>query len=706
MSATEKTAPILWFDTADMNGSTLRPVAPEQLSFDTRDGQPVVRSAVPYRFAADALPKEEALTVTVTYWDDHATFTNFAYCDKNGRPHYLNIDRRGEGGFVTATFPLQAVGLYNQLPETEACLALGRMTLRRLEVTVGAADDLSAPAPAFAPQTAQNDMAGKGVAGYQVWFRAGEQGEGWFHWGRWQNGRISPCHEMYPSVDEYRKQGVTLRTNGQAPLGNGDPAEVFTSSDDGVIDTHMRWMKEYDIDGAAVQRFFSCSSPSRSTGRSTLRLIADKAEKYERLFYVMYDFSGCGRQDPDFFLRSVQLDFIFNAEETGVVSSPSYAHLNGRPVVCFWGISGDPESRYLYGTTASALIAWFHNRGYSVIVGTPDNDYTMRTGDNLAPFLAADMISPWTVGRYRPRTVKEWLKKQLPIDLAFCKEHGIAYQPVVYAGFAWTNLGNRGNINDITHDAGQFLWTQVHALAEGGADNLYFAMFDEYDEGTAIMKAASDYFEIPTDQYYLTYAADGFWLSNDYYLRTAGAAIDMMQGETPLRAAIDVPHSCGPVYWRNSFESREITYRGYDNQRHTGLGQLDVCLHDPLILEGVHTQANVSDAAAKSGRFSLHIKGTGETLFRMAVTAFTADSPLKLTYSLNAANDGGKAVYVCLLTEDGGSIASPVAIDTVGEWQTVSVMLEATSRIIGIAAAFDGEGDFDAFIDDILLEQA
>jgi hypothetical protein len=238
-------------------------------------------------------------------------------------------------------------------------------------------------------------------------------------------------------------------------------------------------------------------------------------------------------------------------------------------------------------------------------------------------------------------------------------------------------------------------------LAEAGVQNLYFAMFDEYDEATALMKAAADYFEIPTDQYYLTYAADGWWLSNDYYLRAAGAAIDMAKGKTELRPVIDIPHSTGPVYWRNSFESREVTYRGYDNLRHTELGKLDVCLHNPVLLEGRPVQANISDAAAKTGRFSFRLKGCGPTLFKMAQTAISADCPLKLTYAIKT----DKAVYICLLDEEGGRIGQPITTLATGEWQTVSVSLGQVPTVAGVAVAYDGEDAFEAFVDDIVLEE-
>lgn len=49
----------------------------------------------------------------------------------------------------------------------------------------------------------------------------------------------------------------------------------------------------------------------------------------------------------------------------------------------------------------------------------------------------------------------------------------------------------------------------------------FVAMFDEYDEGTAIAKAAENSSMIPTNQYFLTLNEDGVDLSSDFYLRLA-----------------------------------------------------------------------------------------------------------------------------------------------------------------------------------------
>lgn len=85
------------------------------------------------------------------------------------------------------------------------------------------------------------------------------------------------------------------------------------------------------------------------------------------------------------------------------------------------------------------------------------------------------------------------------------------------------------------------MWQQFVNLRELGIKNAYIAMFDEYDEGTAIAKAAEDRSMIPNDQYFLTLDADGVHVSSDFYLRLVDAGTKMMKGETPLIQKHNVP---------------------------------------------------------------------------------------------------------------------------------------------------------------------
>ncbi|MBE6758288.1 MAG: hypothetical protein E7552_07085 [Ruminococcaceae bacterium] len=697
-------------------------------SLTTVNGKPVAEAEKYIYFCVTnpVLNSTDQLTLSVTYLDKSNSPMLLQYCSTESDYELLHIQRFNTGEFVTAEIPLTNAALGKAGQNYGASFRLYEGVVHSLTISEGYTDPLDQAPPAFAPQTEQNNIIGKGVAGYQVWFRATDKENGnWHHWG--QNGKLPTAGnihtEIYPHTDDYVKNGATLYPSGLGDLGNGNPSVLFNSPDREVIKTHMEWARDYDIDGLAVQRFYSATFPMRSSGKNTLQVIQEEAEATGRLFYVMYDFSYASRNDPAMFIRNVQLDFIYNVEEKGVASSLNYGHADGKPVVCLWGLHGDPASEYFCGTTATTLIDWFHSRGYYVIGGSPDNGYDKATGEYLEPFTKIDMLSLWTPGRYNMDNMETWLKQHVEIDLAFCERYGIDYQPVLYSGFGWTNMGSNGYVNHFPRYAGDFLWKQAYILKRDyHVESLYFAMWDEYDEGTAIMKGASDYFEIPTDQYFLTWAADGWWLSNDYYLRAAGAVVDMIQGKAPLREKIDIPHSEGPVYWRNSFESRETTYTLDDGAtKIPAVGQLDVCLNNPAWINKTAFSTGavaITPSLAKSGGSSFRFKGTASSgvkaIYKIADTRITASAPLELSYSLYAANENGQDVYVDLLFADGTRLsdvntATVITRGNVGEWVdvTVSVGVSSSKPIVGVAVGYRGNsGPVDAYIDDIVLQHS
>jgi hypothetical protein len=55
-----------------------------------------------------------------------------------------------------------------------------------------------------------------------------------------------------------------------------------------------------------------------------------------------------------------------------------------------------------------------------------------------------------------------------------------------------------------------------------GAYYIFGAMFDEFDESTAMMKAASNSNDVPSEGTFLHLSIDGVELPSDHYLRLAG----------------------------------------------------------------------------------------------------------------------------------------------------------------------------------------
>lgn len=107
----------------------------------------------------------------------------------------------------------------------------------------------------FAQVSPDGDVVGKLVVGYQGWF--GAKGDAsplnmWIHWGFGNGNAPAPNRshfEIYPDMREYEKTYKTDLGN----LGNGQPAQLFSSWDESTIDTHFRWMQEYSIDCVSFQ---------------------------------------------------------------------------------------------------------------------------------------------------------------------------------------------------------------------------------------------------------------------------------------------------------------------------------------------------------------------------------------------------------------------------------------------------------------------
>jgi glycoprotein endo-alpha-1,2-mannosidase len=127
------------------------------------------------------------------------------------------------------------------------------------------------------------------MTGYQGWFNAkGDGGDrGWNHYG--QIDQKNAGIEIWPEMAEYK---VTYKT--PLKLANGDHAHLFSSYDDSSVQLHFKWMKDYGIDGAFVQRFIANLKYKQGVNHNNkvLATAFDAAEKNKRAIAIMYDFSG------------------------------------------------------------------------------------------------------------------------------------------------------------------------------------------------------------------------------------------------------------------------------------------------------------------------------------------------------------------------------------------------------------------------------
>ncbi len=554
-----------------------------------------------------------------------------------------------------------------------------------------------------------SEFKGKTVSGYQAWFTATEGKE----WNR--------TFDYYPNVEDYDQN--ELVQSAYADLGSGEPALLFSSNNKNTIDTHFSWMQEYGIDGAAIQRF----SPN-ITGRniilnkegSHLYKIKQAAEATDRIFYIMYDISG-GKAET--YIDDMKFDWVYNIEQSlDLLSSPSYATVteNGvtKPVVCIWGLGVADRLTNGY----DEIIDFFKSRGCYVIIGT--STY-WRTEPYLNSYLKADMISPWAVGTYSDKNgINNKVVNTYAQDVAYLNNYGIDFYPVVWSGFSWC-LWNNGRPNMIPRNAGQFMWDQFYSLKQNlGTTSVYIAMFDEYDEGTAIAKNATDYFEIPKDRFYITSSIDGYWLSSDFQLRVCEAGINMIKGQTSLRSTCDVAHSEGPVYYRNSFEKKNVVCK---ETQYNGVYNVDPCFKNEGVVSTSSASVSASIATnsnAKTGNYVATLTGSASSnsskaVYRISQCAIKITEGMKLSYSMNAANNAGRNAYVELICSDGtyistkGYSSNGVAMGagtkgSVGSWTDYSFTFGDSSTagktITSIALCYSGSsGNYTTYFDDIIV---
>jgi len=378
---------------------------------------------------------------------------------------------------------------------------------------------------------------GRVMCGYQGWFNApGDRaGKGWTHYEK--RGRFEPgfCTiDLWPDVrdlDEGEKYATSFRH------ADGRAAEVFSSYNRKSVLRHFYWMQKYGIDGAFVQRFAvaTYSQPDLRHVDTVLSSCREGANRYGRLYALMYDLSGLHRGQ----IEHVKSDWKRLIDEMWLTRDPNdkaYLHHQLKPVVAIWGIGFNDNRAYTLHECLE-LVNFFKSDtqygGCIVMVGVPSGWRTLDWESVSDPSLhdiinAADIISPWTVGRYNSLAgISCHARTRWRPDMSWCASHGKDYLPVVFPGFSRHNTFPESPLNAIPRLTGRFLWRQIVEARRSGAAMIYVAMFDEMDEGTAIFKCTND--QPIGSSPFLTYEG----LPTDHYLWLTGIAGRAIRGEIP-----------------------------------------------------------------------------------------------------------------------------------------------------------------------------
>ena len=402
-------------------------------------------------------------------------------------------------------------------------------------------------------------LTGKVMCGYQGLFTCPADGSGqdWSGWGK--NGKFDAENcgvDFWPDMSEYdadEKYPTSFRS------ADGSTAFVFSSMNKKTVLRHFKWMSDCGIDGVFVERLGTRPDPDKElvlcnhtwwlataprtwqpfdTAKLNFRntVLANcrqGANQYGRAYAVMYDLSG---------LKAGQIDNVIDdwkllVDKMKLTKDPqdkAYLRHNGKPVVAVWGIGFNDNHTYTLDECIK-LIDFLKNDpnygGCTIVVGLPtwwQSQFNDCVDDKKIRqiALAADIISPWTIGRFdQKEDVPGFARNIWTEDLDWCKKNDKEYMPVIWPGFSWHNMFEKMRINQFPRLKGQFLWKQYAEAKKTGATMIFQASFDDLGEGTAIFKCTNT-----PPAGFLTYEG----LPSDDYLWLAGQAGKMMRGQIEI----------------------------------------------------------------------------------------------------------------------------------------------------------------------------
>ncbi|WP_333577471.1 glycoside hydrolase family 71/99-like protein [Sphingobacterium sp.] len=373
--------------------------------------------------------------------------------------------------------------------------------------------------------SATGDVVGQITVGYQGWFScAGDNspmGTHWWHWTEaWQQTPTQGNFHIpsWPDNSEYQKK---YNTNLPA-LGNGSPASLFSSFDDQTVNVQFKWMKDYGIHTAALQRFNPTGIEGPIRNAITAK-VKTAAEQHGVKFYIMYDVSAWVNMQTE-----IKNDWLNLMKQ--YTQSPAYAKQNGKPVIGIWGFGFNDNNHPWSAAVCLEVIQWFRDQGCYVMGGTPTHWRLAQTGGDsrqgyIDVYKSFDMLSPWMVGRIGTiADVDHYAQHIQNADLQFCNLNNIDYQPCVLPG----------SLQEGQRKHGDFMWRQFYNLTALGVKSMYVSMFDEYNESNQIAKTAATQQDVPVGLGIKSMDEDGTPCSSDYYLRITMDGGKMLKGQIVL----------------------------------------------------------------------------------------------------------------------------------------------------------------------------
>lgn len=103
-----------------------------------------------------------------------------------------------------------------------------------------------------------------------------------------------------------------------------------------------------------------------------------------------------------------------------------------------------------------------------------------------------------------------------------------------------SNMYHGSTLNQIPRQCGKFYWQQTYNVISAKSPMIFVAMFDEVDEGTAMLKLASSPDQIPVGSKMVTLNMEDCTVPSDWYLKLGGETGKILRGEIPLSAKIPI----------------------------------------------------------------------------------------------------------------------------------------------------------------------
>ena len=180
------------------------------------------------------------------------------------------------------------------------------------------------------------------MCGYQGWFTCpgdSHNSRGWIHLNSGSAGKFAPgyaCVDYWPDMSEYKK---TYATPFVYP--DGTQARIFSSSDYETVNLHFKWMKQYGIDGAIVQRFKSAVEATQRGDDHSVKVFENclKAAKENGVAVMLeYDLSGLGANSD---VQPIIDDWQMLCDKFHIndpKQCPQYLWEKGKPLVGFYAL--------------------------------------------------------------------------------------------------------------------------------------------------------------------------------------------------------------------------------------------------------------------------------------------------------------------------------------------------------------------------------